>query len=146
MENMNDLIKVMSPESGILQIHLNRPKQLNALSHDVLKTLSQILEQAKNDKSVKAILLTGEGKGFCAGADIKELAGLNGASGLEFARFGQAVMTQLLPQSRVLHLAVDVSLQWLPRSESQRKVQCSDNQKSSWELFLVLAALKDYLV
>jgi enoyl-CoA hydratase len=95
MENMNDLIKVMSPESGILQIHLNRPKQLNALSHDVLKTLSQILEQAKNDKSVKAILLTGEGKGFCAGADIKELAGLNGASGLEFARFGQAVMTQL---------------------------------------------------
>lgn len=95
MDNMNDIIKVLSPESGILQIHLNRPKQLNALSHEVLKALSQILEQAKHDKSVKAILLTGEGKGFCAGADIKELAGLNGASGLEFARFGQAVMLQL---------------------------------------------------
>lgn len=95
MENINDIIQVMSPEIGILQIHLNRPKQLNALSHEVLKTLSQILEQAKHDKSVKALLLTGEGKGFCAGADIKELAALNGASGLEFARFGQAVMTQL---------------------------------------------------
>jgi enoyl-CoA hydratase len=95
MENINDIIQVMSPESGILHIHLNRPKQLNALSHEVLKTLSQILEQAKHDKSVKALLLTGEGKGFCAGADIKELAALNGASGLEFARFGQAVMTQL---------------------------------------------------
>lgn len=95
MENINDLIQIISPESGILQIHLNRPKQLNALSHEVLKTLSQILAQAKNDTSVKAILLTGEGKGFCAGADIKELAALNGAQGLEFARFGQAVMTQL---------------------------------------------------
>lgn len=95
MENMNDCLKVMSPATGILQIHLNRPKQLNALSHEVLKTLSQILEQAKNDKSVKAILLTGEGKGFCAGADINELAALNGADGLKFATAGQAVMTQL---------------------------------------------------
>lgn len=95
MENVNDCLKVSSPVSGILQIHLNRPKQLNALSHDVLKTFSQILEQAKHDCTVKAILLTGEGKGFCAGADIKELAALNGADGLKFASFGQAVMTQL---------------------------------------------------
>lgn len=95
MDNINDIIKVMSPEAGILQIHLNRPKQLNALSHDLLKTLVQILDQAKNDKSVKAILITGEGKGFCAGADISELAGLNGITGLEFAHFGQQVMTKL---------------------------------------------------
>lgn len=95
MENINDIVKVMSPVSGILQIHLNRPKQLNALSHDVLKTLVQILDQAKSDKSVKAILLTGEGKGFCAGADIKELASLTGADGLEFARYGQEVMIKL---------------------------------------------------
>ena len=95
MDSINDIIKVMSPQNGILQVHLNRPKQLNALSHEVLKSLSQILEQAKHDKAVKALLLTGEGKGFCAGADIKELAALNGVSGLEFARFGQSVMTQL---------------------------------------------------
>jgi enoyl-CoA hydratase len=95
MESINDIIKVLSPETGILQIHLNRPKQLNALSHDVLKSLAQIFEQAKHDKSVKALLLTGEGKGFCAGADIKVLAALSGPAGLEFARFGQAVMTQL---------------------------------------------------
>lgn len=95
MDNMNDSIKVMSSDQGILQIHLNRPKQLNALSHEVLKSLSQILDQARDDKSVKAVLLTGEGKGFCAGADIKELAALNGPQGVEFARFGQAVMTKL---------------------------------------------------
>jgi enoyl-CoA hydratase len=93
--DINEIIKVSSPEKGILQIHLNRPKQLNALSHEVLKGLSQIFSQAKTDKSVKAILLTGEGKGFCAGADITELAAVNGTSGLEFARFGQAVMSEL---------------------------------------------------
>lgn len=95
MENLNDCLSIMSPVPGILQIQLNRPKQLNTLSHDVLKTLSQVLEQAKNDRTVKAILLTGEGKGFCAGADIKELAALNGPEGLKFATFGQAVMSQL---------------------------------------------------
>lgn len=95
MDHISDIIKVSSPAPGILQIHLNRPQQLNALSYEVLKTISQTLEQAKHDKSVKALLLTGEGKGFCAGADIKELAALNGTSGLEFARFGQAVMTQM---------------------------------------------------
>ncbi len=95
MDNLNDSLQVSSPASGILQIHLNRPKQLNALSHDVLKQLSQTLDQAKNDKAVRAILLTGEGKGFCAGADIKELAELNGVDGLKFATFGQAVMSQL---------------------------------------------------
>ncbi len=95
MESMNDMIKVMSPEGGILQLHLNRPQQLNALSHDVLKSLSQILDQAKHDRAVKALLITGEGRGFCAGADIKELAAVNGPAGLEFARFGQAVMSRL---------------------------------------------------
>lgn len=95
MDNLNDCLQVSSPAHGILQIHLNRPKQLNALSHDVLKKLSQTLDQAKHDKAVRAILLTGEGKGFCAGADIKELAELNGVDGLKFATFGQSVMSQL---------------------------------------------------
>ena len=92
---MNDIIKLSTPESGILQISLNRPEQLNALSHDVLQRLLHLFKEAKKDKTVKAILLTGEGKGFCAGADIRELLPLNGQSGLEFARFGQQVFREL---------------------------------------------------
>lgn len=95
MDSMNDMVTVTSSKKGILHLHLNRPQQLNALSREVLQTLSHLLETAKADRTVKAILLTGEGKGFCAGADIKELAALNGEAGTEFARFGQAVMTQL---------------------------------------------------
>ena len=92
---MNDIVNVTLPEKGILQISLNRPEQLNALSHDVLQRLLQIFTDVKQDASVKAILLTGEGKGFCAGADIKQLLPLDGKSGLTFAQFGQAVFSQL---------------------------------------------------
>jgi enoyl-CoA hydratase len=93
---MKNIITVTpSAESGILHIHLNRPEQLNALSHDVLARLEQIFNEAKQDKATKAILLSGEGKAFCAGADIKQLAALNGTAGLEFARFGQSVFRSL---------------------------------------------------
>lgn len=95
MENKNEFIKLTMPEKGILQISLNRPEQLNALSHELLASLSDIFQAAKDDKATKAILLTGEGKGFCAGADIKQLAALNSSEGLTFARFGQAVFRKL---------------------------------------------------
>lgn len=95
MNTNNDIIKVTSLADGILQLSLNRPDQLNALSHEMLQRLSQLLDQAQHDKSVKAILLTGEGKAFCAGADIKQLAALKEAEGINFARFGQSVFSQL---------------------------------------------------
>lgn len=95
MEMINDIIKTSLPEPGILQISLNRPEQLNALSHEVLQRLSSITQELQHDSSVKAILLTGEGKGFCAGADIKQLVPLDGPSGLAFARFGQHVFHNL---------------------------------------------------
>jgi len=92
---MDDVVKISPVESGILQITLNRPEQLNSLSQAVLQRLLDILQQAKADRSVKALLLTGEGKAFCAGADIKQLAELNGTMGLTFARFGQSVFDAL---------------------------------------------------
>lgn len=92
---MDDIIKLSTHEKGILQISLNRPDQLNALSHDVLQRLLQLFRDAKKDDGIKGILLTGEGKGFCAGADIKQLSALDGQTGLTFARFGQQVFSEL---------------------------------------------------
>lgn len=92
---MDDIIKLSSAEKGILHINLHRPEQLNALSHQLLQRLSEILQEVQQDTSIKAILLTGEGRGFCAGADIRELASLTGQDGLAFARFGQQVFDQL---------------------------------------------------
>jgi enoyl-CoA hydratase len=107
MENMQETVKVTTFESGILQLSLNRPVQLNALNRELLQRLNQIFEEIKHDKSVKGILLTGEGKGFCAGADIKQLVPLNGQDGYLFARFGQTVFRHLellgKPSLAVIH-------------------------------------------
>jgi enoyl-CoA hydratase len=92
---MDTIVKVELLDSSIVKITLNRPQQFNALSQDVLKKLSAIFTDIKNDASIKAVLLAGEGKAFCAGADIKQLAALNGPEGLAFARFGQSVFRQL---------------------------------------------------
>lgn len=92
---MTDIVKTITHPHGVLQIILARPDQLNALSQDVLERLKQIFSAAKDDHTIKALLLTGEGKGFCAGADIKQLAALNGAAGMKFARMGQQIFRQL---------------------------------------------------
>ncbi len=91
----NDLIKVNTLANGMVQLSLNRPNQLNALSHALLLRLQQLLTEIKHDKTIRGVLLTGEGKGFCAGADISELKPLQGQDGLRFAEFGQQVMRQL---------------------------------------------------
>jgi enoyl-CoA hydratase len=82
-------------ENGILQITLNRPAALNALNADLMAELYEVLLHAKSDHRVRGLLLTGSGKAFCAGADIKQLAELNAHSGYEFARYGQMVFRTL---------------------------------------------------
>jgi enoyl-CoA hydratase len=51
-------------------ITLNRPRVLNALSSDMLASLRRAFEAAGEDRDVRAIVMTGAGRGFCAGADI----------------------------------------------------------------------------
>ncbi|MGQ3888645.1 enoyl-CoA hydratase/isomerase family protein [Legionella sp. CNM-1927-20] len=84
-----------SLDSGILTITFNRPEKLNALNEEVLQTLQEIIEQAKYNSEVKALLITGNGKAFCAGADINRLAKCNAQSGYQFACHGQEVFRQL---------------------------------------------------
>lgn len=88
-------IKLMLSDSGILQITLNRPEKLNALNHQVFDELAQVFHHAKITASIKALLITGEGKAFCAGADINRLAELNALEGVDFALHGQGIFRQL---------------------------------------------------
>jgi enoyl-CoA hydratase/carnithine racemase len=53
-------------------LRLNRPDKLNALNTELTQALLDGLEAADADESVRAIVLTGEGRGFCAGADLAE--------------------------------------------------------------------------
>ena len=82
-------------ENQIATVTINRPDKLNALSTEVLTEFSEILTKAQTNSSVKAVLITGEGKAFCAGADINRLAGCTAQTGYEFACFGQDVFRKL---------------------------------------------------
>jgi enoyl-CoA hydratase len=84
-----------SLDDGILTITFNRPEKLNALNEEVLQSLQEIIEHAQYNSEVKALLITGNGKAFCAGADINRLAECNAQSGYQFACYGQEVFRQL---------------------------------------------------
>ena len=60
---------------GYRQITLNRPERLNALTVEMAEALSAALEAAQADPECRAILLTGAGRGFCAGQDLTAIAG-----------------------------------------------------------------------
>ena len=55
---------------GVALITLNRPDRYNAVNQDLVDGISESLDKAKNDDSIRAIVMTGAGKGFCAGADM----------------------------------------------------------------------------
>jgi 2-(1,2-epoxy-1,2-dihydrophenyl)acetyl-CoA isomerase len=62
---------VLEERAGpVLTLRLNRPEKLNALNPEILRSLAQALLRAADDKSVRAVVLTGAGRGFCAGGDI----------------------------------------------------------------------------
>ena len=54
----------------IAYISLNRPEKRNALNHQLVSELKETLDIIENDDTVKAVVLKGEGKAFCAGADL----------------------------------------------------------------------------
>jgi 2-(1,2-epoxy-1,2-dihydrophenyl)acetyl-CoA isomerase len=61
---------VVDREEGALRIKLNRPEVLNALSPKMLEELRAALEGEAAEEAVRAVMLTGAGRGFCAGADL----------------------------------------------------------------------------
>ena len=67
---MYDNIKV-TLEAGVATVTLNRPEKLNAFAGHMRRDLAEALEQAASDKAVRVVVITGAGRGFCAGADVK---------------------------------------------------------------------------
>ncbi len=63
---------IYEKRDGIAEIKLNRPRNLNALTKEMVLEIHDALTDAQRDDEVRVILLTGEGRAFCAGEDLKE--------------------------------------------------------------------------
>jgi 2-(1,2-epoxy-1,2-dihydrophenyl)acetyl-CoA isomerase len=70
-------------EGNVAVISMNRESAMNSLSRQLFEELTVAFEAAKNDETVRAVVLTGEGRCFCAGGDISELIGLTTEEAVE---------------------------------------------------------------
>ncbi len=67
--------------NGVATITLNRPDRMNAFTNTMIREWAQALEDARLDADVGAVIVTGAGRGFCAGADLRGEAGLQNIAG-----------------------------------------------------------------
>src|SRR6201993_5426413 len=89
---MTDLVE--TTEGGIAWLTLNRPDRLNAFSPAMLTALGEALQRLSEDAKVGAVIITGAGRGFCAGGDVKTMPA-RAAQGFEERVEGLRRMHQL---------------------------------------------------
>ena len=63
-----------TPRPGVAEIRFNRPHRLNAVIEALFRETLDAIKAAERDRSVRVVILTGEGRAFCVGADLKEHA------------------------------------------------------------------------
>ena len=89
-----ETLEIETPASGVLLVRLNRPKQLNAINEVMRDEIARALASLANDPSVHAVVITGAGRGFCSGIDIRNFGpGMLAASApaIERLRFQEAM-------------------------------------------------------
>ena len=79
----------------IAKITMNRPKALNALNSEVLDELDKCLDEIKANNDLRVLIITGEGRSFIAGADIKEMSDLGGLEAKAFGNKGLSVFRKI---------------------------------------------------
>ena len=89
-------------KDGVAVLTLNRPERLNAMSRPMLDALLEALPRLADDGAVGVIVLTGAGRGFCAGGDVKAMAEGNELGGQTMEEKAQALRARM-EASRWLH-------------------------------------------
>ena len=94
-----------SPEPGITVLTLNRPEKLNAMSSELVQSLHDHLDEIAIDPDVRVVILTGEGRGFCAGLDLGGYGAAPNTKGFGRTQAGFATqkhIARLIPHLRSL--------------------------------------------
>lgn len=92
-KKLKNLILRLEPPIG--WIILNRPKKLNALTAELLKELSDTLDNIEEDSNIRVIIITGAGRAFSAGADVTQFMGITPFKAAIFSRRFQEVTNKI---------------------------------------------------
>ncbi len=82
-------------EKNVATVTISRPKAMNALNTAFFSEMDSMLNELSSNKNVRALIITGEGKAFVAGADIAEMSDMNSEQGTEFSKIGQNVFDKI---------------------------------------------------
>ncbi|NLJ58665.1 MAG: enoyl-CoA hydratase/isomerase family protein [Tissierellia bacterium] len=88
-------IEVNIVEDEIAVVKMNRPKALNALNNDTLNELVSIFDAIKEEDAIRGVIVTGEGRGFVAGADIVQMQNYKSIEGRQYAGFAQSIFNKI---------------------------------------------------
>ncbi|WP_099022233.1 enoyl-CoA hydratase [Mycolicibacterium palauense] len=102
-------VLVERPRPHVALITLNRPERMNSMAFDVMVPLRRVLDEVTHDNSVRAVVLTGAGRGFSSGADHKSAGSVPHVDGLTRPTFGlrsMQVLDEVILALRKLHQPV----------------------------------------
>jgi len=104
---MTDASIEVEVNQGLALLRFNRPEQLNAITSAMQSALIEALDRAEADANVAAIVLTGNGRAFMAGADLKEYAALDAAGFRAFQARGRRVYERVEQNRKLVVAAVN---------------------------------------
>ena len=70
---MSEPVILVSKNNGIATVTLNRPEKLNALNRELRSTFCRTMQQLRDDREIGVVIITGAGRAFCAGLDLREI-------------------------------------------------------------------------
>lgn len=82
-------------EDHILTLTMNRPKAMNALNTQTLDELNEIVDMIGENEDIYGVIITGEGRGFVAGADIVQMMPYKSEDGRDYAGYAQAIFNKI---------------------------------------------------
>jgi 2-(1,2-epoxy-1,2-dihydrophenyl)acetyl-CoA isomerase len=103
---MSELV-MYEKSDGVASITLNQPQTLNALTRDMVLRLRELADEVRADRAVRAVVLTGAGRGFCSGANLL------GGSGETLAGGGMGVRGAVMAMNELLADIAEMEKPWL---------------------------------
>jgi 2-(1,2-epoxy-1,2-dihydrophenyl)acetyl-CoA isomerase len=98
---------LLEKSDHVVTIALNQPATLNALTYDMVLRLAEIVGDLAGDPAVRAVVLTGAGRGFCSGANLL------GGTGEALGTGGMGVRAAVMAMNEVLAGSAEMQKPWL---------------------------------